>query len=156
MIVNGKGESFRSSRMERHEIESHSAEVSPKLAAFFRTLPLQIASLAPDTKALLEKWKALPDLLFIAREQANVRDFSALMKKLETQFRVDQQAFKVTTVYRGIESCATAEHQDTMATQLIVNEHGESIEVRGLIQHDFEVHTLPIPPDLATFLRALP
>jgi hypothetical protein len=118
------------------------------------------AALSPrppmDKQALLKKWTAVPDLLFLAREQAKDGDAYALLKTMEAEYRRDKKVFQITTLFRSKEGCKSGEHEFTRATIAIVNPKGERFETTGLLRHEIEVHHADFPPALADFLKPMP
>lgn len=109
-----------------------------------------------DTRQLLKKWHAVPDLLALAREQAKGADFYSLQKVLEKEYRSGKKAFKITTNFRHQDRCSTKEHAFGAAEILLVNPEGESIKFTRAALHEIEAHGASFPAALAVFLRNLP
>jgi hypothetical protein len=110
----------------------------------------------PEVQPLLKQLAALPDLLFLARDQAKGGDAYALQKKLEREYRAAKKPFKITVVYRHLERCSTKEHQFGAAEILIVNPKGDSVKLDGMARHESEAHGAAFPAAVAAFLRNLP
>lgn len=110
----------------------------------------------PDTQALLKKWASIPDLVLMARELAKGGDAYAMQKKLEAEYSAGRKLFRITTVYRHMDECATKEHRFAATTLFAVNQKGESVEMTGMDLHDVEVHQAAFPAEVAAFLRNLP
>lgn len=109
-----------------------------------------------DTQSLLKKWESIPDLLQIAREQAKGGDAYALQSRLEAEYSAGKKLFRITTVFRHMDECATKEHRFAATTLFVVNPKGESVEMTGVDLHEVEVHHGAFPPEIAAFLRNLP
>jgi hypothetical protein len=110
----------------------------------------------PEAQPLLKKLAALPDLLFLSRDQAKGGDAYALQKKLEREYRAGKKAFKITVLFRHLEQCSTKEHQFGAAEILMVSPKGESVKLGGKVLHEIEAHGSAFPDDIAAFLRKLP
>lgn len=110
----------------------------------------------PDTRQLLKKWHAVPDLLVLARALAKDGDFYALQKDLEKEYRSGKKIFKITTNFRHQDKCSTQEHEFGAAEILLVNPKGESIKFTRTALHEIEAHGATFPAAIAVFLRNLP
>lgn len=109
-----------------------------------------------DTQTLLKKWQSIPDLLLMAREQAKGGDAYALQSRLEAEYSAGKKLFRITTVFRHMDECATKEHRFAATTLFAVNPKGESVEMTGMDLHNVEVHQAAFPAGVAAFLRNLP
>lgn len=122
------------------------------------TQPAQPTTPPSDTRTLLEKWEAIPDLFTIARVQAQSQgaDVHALQKALEKEYRAGKKAFRLTTNYRHQDQCSTKEHMLGAADFLAVNPKGESVKFTRMGLHEIEAHGAAFPAAVAAFLRKLP
>lgn len=120
--------------------------------------PAKPGAPTPDTRTLLKKWEAIPDLFVIARVQAQSQgaDVHALQKALEKEFRAGKKPFKTTTNYRHQDRCSTKEHELGAADFLAVNPKGESVKFTRMGLHEIEAHGAAFPAGVAAFLRKLP
>jgi len=125
-------------------------------AALTSSAKTQKQALMPSTEQLLERFRALPDLLAVARENS-AKDIYAEQERLAGDYNARKKAHRLSMPYRNpSRPCRNGAHKVATIKYTLVNPAlGEKAEVWEADLHEALEHGAALPTGAAEFLERL-